>query len=87
MGSEESVLCAMLSSLAYHRDVWCYWIVEGALLDVLRDKVALVLHHIQCQSLVVVTKIIFGQCAATFYEERGREGERGRGGREGGREG
>ena len=62
----------------YHRDVWSDGIVESSLLHVLRNKVALFLDDVECQSLLLVSKIVFRQRAAVLCgrENRGGEGER-----------
>ena len=82
--------------MCYHGDVRCDRVVECPLFHVLRDKAALVLHHMQCQSLFWVSQIIHRQptpalCAqgekdrrAGEREDEGRR-ERGVSGREKGR--
>lgn len=56
--------------------MWCDWIVECTFLNMLWNKVALVLDNIQCKALIWVTKIIVWQCSSVFYMHTERERER-----------
>ena len=54
----------------YLTDVWSDRIVEGSLFNVLRNKLALVLDDVQCQSLVYISQIVCGQVSAIFCTDR-----------------
>ena len=64
--------------MIYHRNVWNDGVVESSLLNVLRNKVALFLDDVECQPLLLVSKIVFRQRAIVLCgrENRGGEGER-----------
>ena len=50
----------------HHGDVRGDGVIQGAFLNVLGDEVALVLYHVQRQSLVRVTEVIVWQRTSTF---------------------
>ena len=59
----------------YHGDVRRDRVVECPLFHVLGDKVALGLHHVQCQSLIWVSNIIRWQSMPTLCAQREGEGD------------
>ena len=66
-------VCACVRAcVSYHRNVRSDWVVERALLHVLGNKSALLLHHVQCQSLVLVSQILLRQSSISLCTQQQR---------------